>query len=510
MASRNRLFGLIITAAAALAGCYNREMAEVVKEQISSDFDATQDALDRARVPGKPINKDIISVSDDIWLGESSRVAEHNEPLPKQFETDEGITLMTDGPVTFDELVNQINFLTGISIQIEDSVDQADLKDMGVAYTGNLTGLLNMVALKINANWSHDGGKIVFYKFKTRTFVLYTLATESTFSSSVSSGSDGSASTSTNANIKEWTEIAEVLKTIVKDGDVQMSPSTNSITVTSTPKTLARVEAYIKELNRRLVKQVAISVRVMEVTLNKGNDFGLNLNAIFGGGRYGLQSSSVNSASAGQDTPGALSFIVGAGESMANTSAILGALSTQGKTSLVTSAVVTTRNNRIAPLNNLTTTQYISSISTLTENTNSTTEITPAEVSEGFSMQIMPNILENGKLMLLFNMSLRTVTEWTDFTGGGTTLKLPTVAQRNFMQELVMESGQTAVLTGFERISNDNSSQGLGTREFTAIGGSMHSGVNRSVLVVMLTPQIIESPMETEDNSNEAWGMPNY
>jgi type IVB pilus formation R64 PilN family outer membrane protein len=508
MAIRNRLCGALL-AAAALAGCYNREMAAVVQEQVSTDFDTTQDAMDRARVPGKPIDKDIIAVSDDIWLGESSLVAEHNEPLPRQFETDEGITLMTDGPVTFDELVNQINFLTGISIQIEDSVDASSLKDMGIAYTGNLTGLLNMIALKINTNWSYEDGKIVFYKFKTRTFVLNTLATESTFSSNVSSGSDGAATMSTTANIKEWTEIADVLKTIVKDGEVQMSPSTNSITVTSTPKILDKVEAYIKELNRRLVKQVAISVRVMEVTLNKGNDFGLNLSAIFGNGRFNFSSSSVNAVAA-KDVPGALSFIVGEGERMADTQAIMGALSQQGKTSLVTSAVVTTRNNRVAPLNNLTTVQYISSVSTLTENTNSTTEITPAEVSEGFSMQIMPNILENGRLMLLFSMSLRTVTEWQTFSGGGTTLELPTVAQRNFLQELVMESGQTAVLTGFERVTNDNSSQGLGTREFTAVGGSMHTNVSRSVLVVMLTPQVIESPMEKEENSNEPWGMPNY
>jgi type IVB pilus formation R64 PilN family outer membrane protein len=510
MPIRNRLIGAAALAGAALlAGCYNREMAEVVKEQVSSDFDTTQDALDRARVPGRPINKDIIAVSDDIWLGDGSFVAEHNNPLPKQFETNEGRTLMTDGPVKFDDLINQINFLTGISVQIEDSVDPANLKDMGVSYTGNLTGLLNMVALKISADWSYDGGKIVFYKFKTRTFVLHTLATESTFSSNVNSGSDGATTMSTTANIKEWTEITDVLKSIVKDGEVQMSPSTNSITVTSTPKTLDRVEAYVKEVNRRLVKQVAISVRVMEVTLNKGNDFGLNLDAIFSNSRYSFASASSNSVSQ-PSTPGALSFIVGGGEGADGSTAIFGALSQQGKTSLVTSAVLTTRNNRVAPLNNLTTTQYISSISTLTENTNSTTEITPAEVSEGFSMQIMPNILENGKLMLLFSMSLRTVMEWQRFSAGSTTLELPTVAQRNFMQELVMESGQTAVLTGFERISNENTTQGLGTREFTALGGSMKTAVARNVLVVMLTPQIIESPMETDDNSNESWGMPNY
>ena len=76
----------------ALSGCvYNHEMASSVQNKVSVDFDETQDALDRAKVPGRPISKDIISVSDDIWLGETSIVAEHNDPLPNRFESDEHI-----------------------------------------------------------------------------------------------------------------------------------------------------------------------------------------------------------------------------------------------------------------------------------------------------------------------------------------------------------------------------------------------------------------------------------
>ena len=93
---------------------------------------------------------------------------------------------------------------------------------------------------------------------------------------------------------------------------------------------------------------------------------------------------------------------------------------------------------------------------------------------------------------------------------GSTAVQLPKIAQRNFMQEIVMESGQTAVLTGFEKASNTNSSEGLGSNDFTYIGGSQSTETSREVLVVMLTPQVITSPLDTEDNSNDEWGMPNY
>ena len=206
-----------------LSGCdqlYNKDMVSSVSSQVSNDFDTTQDALDRAKVPGKPINKDIVSVSDDIWLGDSSFVAEHNDPLPKRFEGEEGITLMTESEVSFDEITNQIFYLTGLSVQIEDSIKKEDLKDMSISYTGPLSGLLNMLSLKANVNWLYEDGNIVFYKFKTRTFVVHTLSTESSYTASISSGSDASATLATTAAIKEWTEMADVLKTIVKEGEV--------------------------------------------------------------------------------------------------------------------------------------------------------------------------------------------------------------------------------------------------------------------------------------------------
>ena len=499
-----------IAAAAAialLAGCYNKEMEKNVQDQVSSDFSDSQDALDRARVPGRPMSRDIISVSDDVWLGDSALISEHSDPLPRRYEGEEGMTLMTDGPLEFSEIVNQIQYLTNIPTQVEDTILKEDLRPMSIAYTGPLSGLLNMLATKANVNWSFDAGRIVFYKFKTRTFVLHTLATDSTFNLGVDSGA-GSGSTArvqTQSNLKEWAEIEAVLKGIVKAGEVSMSPSTNSITITSTPKTLARVEAYIREQNRRFAKQVAVTVRVLQVSMSKGSDYGLDLTAAFRSNGANVNIASTTPATA----TGGISFSILKGDTGAD--GAIRALSSQGKTSLVTSAVVTARNNRVVPINNIQIFKYVSSISTLTENTNSTTEITPAEESVGFSMQLMPNILENGRLLLLFNMSLKELVELQTYKSGNATIQLPRIEQRNFMQELVMESGQTAVLTGFEKIRNTNSSTGLGPLDFTWIGGTSSTETTRDVLVVMLTPQIITSPLEVEENTASAeWDMPTY
>ena len=112
--------------------------------------------------------------------------------------------------------------------------------------------------------------------------------------------------------------------------------------------------------------------------------------------------------------------------------------------------------------------------------------------------------------MLMFNMSLKELVSLENKVVGNTSVQLPKISQRNFMQEIVMESGQTAVLTGFEKITNRNNSSGIGKETFTYVGGSQSSETTREVLVVMLTPQVIASPLDAENSANAEWGMPTY
>jgi type II secretory pathway component GspD/PulD (secretin) len=91
---------------------------------------------------------------------------------------------------------------------------------------------------------------------------------------------------------------------------------------------------------------------------------------------------------------------------------------------------------------------------------------------------------------------------------GEVTLQLPAVEERSFMQEVVMESGQMLVLSGFERQTNNDTRYGLGDPNFMALSGSRESSSNRDVLVVMLTPQVLVSPMDAERSIQQHWGAP--
>ena len=196
---------------------------------------------------------------------------------------------------------------------------------------------------------------------------------------------------------------------------------------------------------------------------------------------------------------------------VAGTNALIEALAKQGKVSLVTNVGVTTRNNRVAPVTNTRTTGYIKRFESRNFTTVESSTVDQDNLETGFSMQLLPNVLENGKILLLFKMSIRELLRMSTQTIGDqmkVTLQLPEVEERSFMQEVIMESGQMLVVSGFEKQKNNDTRYGLGDPDFMALSGSRETAASREVLVVILTPQVLVSPMDAERNIQQHWGAP--
>jgi type II secretory pathway component GspD/PulD (secretin) len=76
------------------------------------------------------------------------------------------------------------------------------------------------------------------------------------------------------------------------------------------------------------------------------------------------------------------------------------------------------------------------------------------------------------------------------------------------MQEVIMEAGQRLVVSGFEKQTNQDTRYGLGDPDFMALSGSRETKSAREVLVVILTPQVLVSPMDAERSIQQHWGAP--
>ena len=524
----------------ALAGCATKESAKVAAS-VDQDFINAYDAFEMAKNPrAKVASGDTVSMSEGVWLGSKSTVLEHRNNLPAKFETDTGVTILLNEPVTLQVLANDINSITGITVRIDSQVNAEKLKKtVNIAYTGKLSGLLSQIATDLDLLWYYDNGAIVFYETETKTFTLYALGTDVSYQTAVST--DDGNQVSLESTLKEWDEVEKTISSIIGGADnaeFTVSRSLGTITVTAPPSIQTRVEEYITRQNKRLSQLVTIDVKVLQVSISNDTAFGLNLAAainstsglnIVANPKNNLattEASSMNIAvlsnavsaltgathlENGTIVDGAYTqdqIANGSLSGVAGSTALIEALAKQGKVSLVTNVGVTTRSNRVAPVSNTRTTGYIKRFESRNFTTVESSTVDQDDLETGFTMQLLPNVLENGKILLLFRMSVRELLKMSTQTIGEVTLQLPEVEERSFMQEIIMESGQMLVVSGFEKQTNNDTRYGLGDPDFMALSGSRETASTRDVLVVILTPQVLVSPMDAERNIQQHWGAP--
>ena len=65
-----------------------------------------------------------------------------------------------------------------------------------------------------------------------------------------------------------------------------------------------------------------------------------------------------------------------------------------------------------------------------------------------------------------------------------------------------MTSGQSLVLTGYERVENTTEKTGVGSATNSLLGGGANAEKIRSIIVIILTPVVLESPLNPESRMN--------
>lgn len=502
------------------------DMDATLERQIESTAEYRQEA----KTPMEPANNDVIRVNDDIWLGDTSEVEYEGTPIPSYLETPDGITLISNRPITLYEIGTMINKITSISVRYDQELDgsvqqladanKPDLQDIGaqwtdsnkmlVSYKGPLSGLLDEVCNRFGIWWKYEKKQIYFYKYITKSFTLYSLPTKPTLSVDVggssSEGSAGSSSVSlsNSVSIDLWQTIETAVRSMISSGaQLTVDQSSGVLTLTGTPTDIKKVAKYINEQNARLSRQVAISVKVLQVSVSDTDSYGLNLSAVFGGNKH-ITSLGITGAAGQADIASGLSMAIVSGKW--TLSSAIQALSEQGTTSLITSGTVTTLNNKPAPIQVVKTQNYISEIT----KTNSGSEgsyydlsTDTEEIETGFTLDVLPRILEHGRLMIMFNLTLSDLIELqkvnlSNDPTGGEYIQNPIIETRGFTQEVAMKSGDTLVLTGYERVEDTATKSGIGSPENSLLGGAVTAKKVRNILVILLTPVVLDSPLSPE------------
>ena len=494
-------------------------------KETDRTLDKIESTLERPFAASDQYRLDTIDVKDDIWLGNQSIRVNEGDPLPARFETEDGITLVSTSPVSLLQIAEQITSLTGITVRVDDMIlnevksatqGETNVDEIGgvsnntntelfmPTYSGKLSGLLDQIVSRFALWWRYKNGVITFYKMETRVFTIYALPVTSNMSANIAGTASGEMGDTTSASMDSeieldfWTQLEEAVTAMLPEGaTLNVIPTNGTMTVTAPPFTLQRISQYVNSMNEKLSRQVAVSVKVLNVTLNDSRQMTLNVQSVlkFVNDKLSFNLKSTTPAVEGIDSSLSMALIPG-DKHIGPTELIMQALNTQGTTSLVTSAAITTMNNRIAPIQVSTNESYVEKIETTMNSDTTSVSITPAKINYGFTMEVLPRILDHGRLLMMFTMTLTELESMDTATGGGTTattsVQLPKIRTRGFVQEVAMTSGSTLMLTGFEEVKTSTSDN----KQLFALNNLADK--RRNVMVILLTPEVLISPLSPE------------
>jgi general secretion pathway protein D len=321
-------------------------------------------------------------------------------------------------------------------------------------------------------------------------------------------------STKTIADFTFWDELKlQIDGMMQRDGDTNevrsfsmINRDAGLITVSGSYKQLDRVEKYIENLQQRMHKQVLLEVRILEVTFTEGQQIGIDWSA-FNLSLSGLAGATV---SRGTQSTNDSSDIYTAGFNF-TMEGLMNFLKTYGEVEILSSPKVMTLNNQPALINVGDQINYkyetgqLDAVGIGTPSASTTFSL--GSVFVGLSLTIIPEITENGHIILRINpVDSRIINEddegadpelTTDETTPANVRSIPPDMKVKQLTSIVKVKDGSKVLVGGlvqkEKFMVDNKVPVIG--DIPYLGRLFHSTTTKNIkkeFFVVVVPTIIK------------------
>lgn len=379
-------------------------------------------------------------------------------------------SFFTASPATLKEVAAQLHMQTGVDVRVVDGSMPDVPTRASFDYEGPLGPLLDAIGNRYDVDWAYNDGVITLAHTQTRVYELAmfpgVLSSELSMASTSEANGGGNVeessytnagggmSTNVSAGDDPWEPVERAVANIVPDtSSYSINRGALSIVVNGPPSVQQRVEDYVDRFNDVLLRQVALNIEVYSFDVSDTRSAGFNLNAIYESltDSYGLSISGppLDSVEGGGFN---VSVLESADSRFAGSDALVRALNQWGETSLVTSATGMILNGQEFPVQSVNRQGYLAeSSSNQVVNAGVSSELTPGTVTTGFSMKIVPFIRANNSLMLQYGFSLSTLVSLESVSSGESTIQVPSVDDRAFIQRSMMPLNSTLVVAGFQR-----------------------------------------------------------
>jgi type IVB pilus formation R64 PilN family outer membrane protein len=492
-------------------------------QQTTQEITATQQQGDEQLNQLQQKKRSHFTLHREPWFSKQA-VAIQSPRLPAHFNREIGLASTAPMPVNaFSKLIHK---LCGLPLRItpdallklqgersRTSTDQSFLLIEGIRWQGPLEGLLDTVAAGLGLSWKYSAGLITLYYLESQTFQIYAIPSETKMRSTVQSGIDlgksseqgsskeqGQSAQTTSVSLKS-SMVQDIHRNIqsmltTKVGQMSIATSTGTITVTDTPDTLDRVARYIRYENKTITKQVLLNIKLLSVELTQDNQMGINWNKLlYDGGNSLLKSVSAASPQIMTAAGNNATVTILGSERLNSPELLLNALAKQGKVSIVTSPSVTTLNLQPVPVQIATQEGYLAQVEVTKSRGEHSTSLKPGMITYGFNMSLLPFVMADNQLLLQYAINLSELINLQTFgEPGESQIQLPKINTRLFSQKVKLRSNETLVISGFEQIRNEAGRRGVGDAKNWLLGGGVDTKQKRNIIVLMITPVILESP----------------
>ncbi|MHB8232143.1 MAG: type II secretion system protein GspD [bacterium] len=285
---------------------------------------------------------------------------------------------------------------------------------------------------------------------------------------------------------------------LTKKGKYFINPKDGLIWVKDRVSNVAEVSKYIKSINKFLSKQVFLKVEVIDVSLNKEFQTGINWNLLFNqafkSNVFGSNSISVSARLAAGNNISNTPYIGFAGSG--NSSAILNALETQGTVNVISQPRLVLMDGQTRLISSGTITPYISSIQTMALSL-SQTETYPviSQVQTGLSISFTPHInFKNNSVSVTLSLIDNSITGYQSFSISSESFSNPVIESKSFSDTVNVKSGSTILVGGILTTDKTKNSYGIPLLSKIPLIGNLFKSINNTSqkedLLIMLTPKI--------------------
>lgn len=284
---------------------------------------------------------------------------------------------------------------------------------------------------------------------------------------------------------------------ISENAKVIADKDNNALLILASASEYDSIEAAIRKLDVT-PRQVLIEVTIAEITLKDELKYGLEW--YFTSGTKVTGKLDTGASGIAQLVPGLSAvFTDKAGEIRG----ILNALATDSKLKVLSSPRITVADNQTAKIQVGDRVPTISQTQTVSGTTTSTGVISTVQYQEtGVLLTVTPRINSGGLVGLEINQEVSTA---TNTTSSG--IDSPTIQKRVAESTVMIQGGETLILAGLIKEEKTNASSGVPLlSEVPLLGGLFGSKStidNRTELVIMITPHVMETPKDAADLTRE-------